>query len=82
MNNLAHTILLFTDKCVKLKLYFKEAVRQLWGVNYMTDTGFLVAFFIVIFLVIIFALVAVIGAVTSAVAGINDDEDEIEEEGI
>ena len=40
----------------------------------MTDTGFLVAFFIVIFLVIIFALVAVIGAVTSAVAGINDDE--------
>ena len=43
----------------------------------MTDTGFLVAFFIVIFLVIIFALVAVIGAVTSAVAGINDDEDEI-----
>ena len=48
----------------------------------MTDTGFLVAFFIVIFLVIIFALVAVIGAVTSAVAGINDDEDEIEEEGI
>ena len=46
----------------------------------MTDTGFLVAFFI--FLVIIFALVAVIGAVTSAVAGINDDEDEIEEEGI
>ena len=37
---------------------------------------------IVIFLVIIFALVAVIGAVTSAVAGINDDEDEIEEEGI
>ena len=42
----------------------------------MTDTGFLVAFFIVIFLVIIF------GAVTSAVAGINDDEDEIEEEGI
>ena len=44
----------------------------------MTDTGFLVAFFIVIFLVIIFALVAVIGAVTSAVAGINDDEDEIE----
>ena len=44
----------------------------------MTDTGFLVAFFIVI----IFALVAVIGAVTSAVAGINDDEDEIEEEGI
>ena len=45
----------------------------------MTDTGFLVAFFIVIFLVIIFALVAVIG---SAVAGINDDEDEIEEEGI
>jgi len=52
------------------------------GVNYMTDTGFLVACFIVIFLVIIFALVAVIGAVTSAVAGINDDEDEIEEEGI
>lgn len=48
----------------------------------MTDTGFLVAFFIVIFLVIIFALVAVIGAVTSGVAGINDDEDEIEEEGI
>ena len=48
----------------------------------MTDTGFLVAFFIVIFLVIIFALVAVIGAVTRPVAGINDDEDEIEEEGI
>ena len=48
----------------------------------MTDTGFLVAFFIVIFLVIIFALVAVIGAVTSAVAGINDDEDEIEVEKI
>ena len=48
----------------------------------MTDTGFLVASFIVIFLVIIFALVAVIGVVTSAVAGINDDEDEIEEEGI
>ena len=48
----------------------------------MTDTGFLVAFFIVIFLVIIFAIVAEIGALTSADAGINEDEDEIEEEGI
>ncbi len=48
----------------------------------MTDAGFLVTFFIVIFLIIIFALIAVIGAVTSAVAGINDDEDELEEEGI
>ena len=48
----------------------------------MTDTGFLVAFFIVIFLVIMFTPFTVIGAVTSAVAGINDDEDETEEEGI
>ena len=48
----------------------------------MTDTGFLVTFFIVIFLIIIFALVAVIGAVPSAVAGINDEEDEMEEEGL
>ena len=49
----------------------------------MTDTGFLVAFFLQLFFQLsIFALVAVIGAVTSAVAGINDDEDETEEEGI
>ena len=48
----------------------------------MTDTGFFSSILYSYFLVIIFALVAVIGAVTSAVAGINDDEDEIEEEGI
>lgn len=66
----------------KIYIVFREAVLNGYGGKQMTDTGFLVAFFIVIFLVIIFALVAVIGAVTSAVAGINDDEDELEEEGM
>lgn len=73
--------MLFTDKCVKLKLYFKEAVRQLWGKLY-DRYRFFSSILYSYFLVIIFALVAVIGAVTSAVAGINDDEDETEEEGI
>lgn len=62
-----------------IKYFYKR--KGFWGQN-MTDTGFLITFFIIIFLVIIFAVIAVIAAVTGSVAGIVDDEDEMEEEGL